>query len=95
MSYANFSRCRIVKCTFHKTDFTEASFSEAQFRDSVMRESTFVRTDFFRAPLADIDFTTCRLEALTLSQGCPELRKAIVGVSQAVDLAKMFGLVIR
>ena len=95
MSYANFGRCRMVKCRLDASDFSDASFSEAEFLEPALRESVFVRTDFFLTPLRGIDFTTCRLEGLTLSETASELRGAVVGAGQAIELAKMFGLIVR
>lgn len=83
------------ECRLDASDFSDASFSEAEFREPALRESVFVRTDFFRTPLRGIDFTTCRLEGLTLSETASELRGAVVGAGQAIELAKMFGLIVR
>ena len=52
-------------------------------------------TSFFHTPLAGIDFTSCELRALALSQESTELKGAVVDLYQAAELAKRLGLIIK
>ena len=51
--------------------------------------------NFFKTPLKGVDFTSCRLQAPTLSLGGPELRGAEVTLFQAAELAGQMGVIIK
>ena len=58
-------------------------------------DSELIRVNFFKTPLKGVDFTSCRLQAPTLSLGGPELRGAEVTLFQAAELAGQMGVIIK
>ena len=93
--YGNFSRCRCHKLRIEQSDLSEAVFSESILQEADFSESRFNRTTFFRTPLAGIDLTSCEINGLGLSDSAAELRRAVVSPAQAVELAKLLGVVVK
>ncbi|MEG2596733.1 MAG: pentapeptide repeat-containing protein, partial [Ruthenibacterium sp.] len=60
-----------------------------------LSESKFAGAEFFHTSLKDIDFTTCVLDAISVSDGAKELNGAIVNIHQAADLSALLGLIIK
>ena len=50
---------------------------------------------FFKTPLKGMDFTTCDIKGLVLSDECSEVRGAVMDLYQAAELAKRLGIVIK
>ena len=83
-------RVRLTGC-----DLSEGWLSGCRLRRFEVRDCRFIKTGFFKTDLEGIDFRTCRLEGITVSDTGRELRGAIVGPEQAVELARLLGLVVR
>ena len=47
---------------------------------------------FFHTPLSGLDFSTCGIEGLTVSESLSELRGLTIGAHQAIDLIKLLGV---
>lgn len=60
-----------------------------------MEDCRFIATDFFRTPLKDLDFTTCTLEGISVSDGGSELQGAVVNLYQAAELARLLGVIVK
>ena len=78
-----------------QVDLSEAFLAQCRHKGLVFRECTLMGTSFFGTLLYGLDFTRSRMEGIVVSDTGKELRGAIVNVSQAADLARVLGLVIR
>ena len=68
-------------------DFTEAEFDTCRFVNLWVDNVCFV-SEFFRTSLKDIDFSTCDIEEISISDTMEELKGVKVHLAQAVSLAK-------
>lgn len=94
MQYANFAKCRLSKIVIDESDFMESAFPEAHLMDFSPSKSRFSRSNFFRTPLKGVNWTTCEIEALGLSESAGELRQTIVNTAQAAELARLLGVIV-
>ncbi len=94
-NYAAFDSVRIERFLIDRSSFNESFFTSAFVRSVELRDSRLIGASFFRTPLKDIDFTSCILSNITVSDDKSELRGAIVTLDQAAELAKLLGVVIR
>ncbi len=92
---ANLTGASIEQAHFAAVDLSDAWFSECRHKGLVLEECTLIRTSFFKTMLKGLDFTTSRMEGITVSNSGEELRGAIVNVQQAAELARVLGVVIR
>lgn len=95
MVYSNFTKCRVngfkdMKSNFSRTFFAECSLSEIEFSQTSLQSS-----EFFMTSLMDLDFSTCNIDGIIVSDSREELRGIIVNEFQAIDLARMLGIVIK
>ena len=95
MQYSNFARCRLSKVKVEASDFTESAFPEANLLEFAPSESRFSRANFFHTPLKGVDWTTCEIDALGLSESAVELRNAVVNPVQAAELARLLGVIVK
>ena len=72
-----------------------AVFSQCRVKEVSWDRAGLSGASFFKTPLRGMDFTTCEIGGLVLSDGCEELRGAVVDLYQAAELAKRLGLVIK
>lgn len=93
--YANFSSSKIEKTKWTDSDFSHADFPSCKLKNFKVIRVRMAETSFFHTPLAGIDFTSCELRALALSQESTELKGAVVDLYQAAELAKRLGLIIK
>ena len=92
LRYGNLGESKLEKWQAERCDFTESFLTACQCKELVLRENRFVRTSFFQTPLRGIDFTSCELEEVFVSEDGTELAGAIVDVYQAAEFAKLLGL---
>lgn len=95
LSGANFSGGKL-----RQVDFSDSALDGSFFHDCLFTGVTFQNCDlsqagFVHTALKNVDFTTAQIGGLTLSEGFPELRGAVVDLFQAADLARRLGLVIK
>ncbi len=93
--YAGFDSVVCNDVAFEESDLTQCNFAACKWKKVILRGARCVGVSFFGTPLASVDFTTCTLEGITVSDTAAELRGAVVTALQAVDLARLLGLVIR
>lgn len=55
----------------------------------------FRKASFFKTSLKDIDFATCDIEEIIVSDTMEELKGVKVNLAQAVSLAKRLGIIIK
>lgn len=77
------------------TNFTEAGFSKCRFANFCVDCTCFRKVNFFKTSLKDIDFSTCDIEEIIVSDTMEELKGIKVHLAQAVSLVKRFGIVVK
>ena len=93
LRYGSFYECKLKQCEFTSCDFTFASVAQTSLQKTRFAESEFVETNFPQTSLKDIDFRTCVLEGILVTND--DLKGAIVSSSQASELAKLLGIIIK
>ena len=93
--YASFHSIKGELLLFDACDCNEAFFTSCKLKSIEWNKSSFVRVEFFRTPLKGFDFTSCNIENIVISSERSEIRGMIVNQMQAIDLAKLLGVVIR
>ncbi len=61
----------------------------------VFENNDFTEVSFFNTMLADIDFTSCIIDNIKVSENLKELKNGIFSVIQSVELAKLIGIIIK
>lgn len=105
INHVTFSECNFMGTGFdaaymsfvkmENMDFTEAGFSKCRFANFWADNVCFCKVNFFKTSLKDIDFSTCDIEEIVLSDTMEELKGAKVHLAQAVALAKRLGIVVK
>ncbi len=92
LHYGNLGESKLEKWKAEACDFTEGFFVSCQLKETLLQGNRFIRTSFFQTPLRGVDFTSCELEAVQVSEDGKELAGAVVDVYQAAEFAKLLGL---
>lgn len=105
INHVTFSECNFMGTGFdaahmsfvkmQNIDFTEAGFSKCRFANFWADDVCFCKANFFKTSLKDIDFSTCDIEEIVLSDTMEELKGVKVHLAQAVALAKRLGIVVK
>lgn len=93
--YAYFDNSKFNSVIFKLSDLSNVSFTEVRFQNVELDEVKLHNTCFFKTSLRDIDFTSCQMSKIGLSNDFRELRGAVVNLYQAADLAKLLGVVVK
>ena len=59
-----------------------------------LEDDRFVGTSFFHTKLVGLDFTSCQLEGIAISDAMTEVYGAKLGLYQAAALARRLGVII-
>ena len=94
LSYASLAKARLTDVLARADDFSHADLSEARLARTVFDDVRFPGTSFFRPSLAGIDFTTCQLADIVLSDAMGELKGCRMDLYQAAGIAQRLGVVI-
>ena len=94
LSYANLSETSIDWFQLRGTRLREAALQRAKLKNVQLTDCDLTRIDVFGTPLRGVDFTTCVFQVPVLSADYHELRGAVVSPEQAVDLARMLGVIV-
>ena len=94
LSYASLAKARLTDVLARADDFSHADLSEARLARTVFDDVRFTGTSFFRTSLAGIDFTTCQLADIVLSDAMGELKGCRMDLYQAAGIAQRLGVVI-
>lgn len=107
---SNQQHISILECNFHYANFQNTSFSHVHIKDSDMSQANisecklkswsldntrFANTQFFKTPLKGIDFSHSEIDGIILSDQFVELQGAKVNTVQAVNLAKLLGVIVK
>lgn len=95
MQYANFTQVFLEMVQFLKSGLQEASISSCKLKQCYWEECDLTRVDFFRTSLRNIDFSTCQIEGILMSDDYKELQGLTVNGFQAMELAKLLGLIVK
>lgn len=94
LAYGAFNRCRWWAFEAARCDFSGADMAEMDLHYVMLDDSRFVGTSFFRTPLRGIDFTTCQLEGVALSDTMAEIYGTKMNLYQAAGLARRLGVIV-
>lgn len=89
---AGFDASRMSYIMGNHTDFTEAGFSQCKFTNTDWMNVCFQKVEFFKTSLKDMNFSSCNIEGIIISDNMSELKGMKVNLFQAVDLAKRLGI---
>ena len=67
-------------------------FEECSLSGFSLAGAGFARVSFFQTPLKEIDFTASDITGITVS--LHELRGAVISAVQAVELARLLGVIV-
>ena len=101
-NHVSFSHCSAPYVIFSGSKFHHASFSESDMRRCAaencaygfteFNQCNFTEAEFHQSKLRDIDLSTCGINGIRLTGN--ELRGAVVNSMQAVELAKLLGVIV-
>lgn len=93
-AYGAFNRSlwKIVRA--HTCDFSSADMTEMELHGISLADDRFVGTSFFRTKFVGLDFTSCQLEGIAISDAMTEVYGAKLGLYQAAALARRLGVII-
>lgn len=96
----NFKLSNLDSCRFDHVSICETSMEHGNITACKMKDIQVLRTDFtlasfFKTPLRGIDFTECTIDRITVSEELSELKGVIINPYQAVELAKLLGVIIK
>jgi len=92
-AYANFANAKLKTVLIHETDLSDANFEECKLQELELDDVKLIHASFFRTPLKGVDFTNAWIDRMIVSG--EELKGAIVNASQAADLARLLGLIVK
>ena len=91
--YAQFSDGTLRRSEFMETQLTDADFRSTNLENTRWIRSNLSRADLTGAKLKGADLCGAAIDGLIVS--APDVAGAIVSATQAMDLARLLGLVIR
>lgn len=91
--YGNFSFSNFKDSSFHTCNLSNSSMQENTFLRFCFEECNLSYTNFFKTSLATIDLSSCIIDGIVANQS--DLKGVIVDMYQAVELTKLFGIVIK
>ena len=91
-----FDNAGFTRCTFKNCKLTGASFMEANLEHVTLTDCTldFGAFNRCRTPLLGLDFSTCQLEGVALSDTMAEIYGTKMNVYQAAALARRLGVIV-
>lgn len=93
-AYGAFNRCLWKTVRAHTCDFSSADMTEMELHSTALKDDRFVGTSFFRTKLVGLDFTSCQLEGIAISDAMTEVYGAKLGLYQAAALARRLGVIV-
>jgi uncharacterized protein YjbI with pentapeptide repeats len=91
--FANLHEAKLDRVDFTDCILTEAALEALNARQLTFDSCDLTRASLFRTPMKGIDMTTCTLDGILVN--LPDLRGMIVSPTQAMNLAKLLGLVVK
>lgn len=75
--------------------FNYGFLSEMKMKKIKLDNVNFSNTDFFKTPLKGIDFSSCIIENIRVSDNYSELRGMQLSITQTMDIALIIGIKIK
>ena len=91
--YAQISDGKLHTCEFKASNFAEADFRNADLEGTIFTQAILTRADFSHSKLSGVDLGGADIDGIIV--GPEEVRGAIVNAPQAMDLARLLGLIIK
>jgi uncharacterized protein YjbI with pentapeptide repeats len=91
--YAQITDGKLHTCEFRNSNFAEADFRNTDLEGTIFTQAVLTRADFSRSMLRGADFRGADIDGIIV--GPEEVRGAIVSPTQAMDLARLLGLIIK
>ncbi|NIZ49340.1 pentapeptide repeat-containing protein, partial [Clostridioides difficile] len=91
--YSNFSFSKFKIVSILDSNFENSVFQEVKGDNLVFEYTNLKKANFNGTKLSGIDFTTNNIEGIEI--GIDDIRGAIFDVSQAIDLTKLMGIIIK
>ena len=93
--YANFDDSKLEYMEITGSDLTGAILGNCRLNEFTLEQNRLDNVTFLHTSLKDLDLRENQFHTLVVSDSCYELRGALVSPWQAVELARLFGLVIK
>ena len=93
--YANLDESKLEYAEIKESDFSSAIISNCRLMDFHALNTRLDGVVFFRTALKGIDLSENQIEGISVSDSAYELRGAVISPWQAIELARIFGLVIK
>lgn len=93
-AYSAFNQCLWKTVRARTCDFSSTDMTEMELHGISLEDDRFVGTSFFHTKLVGLDFSTCQLEGITISDAMTEVYGAKLGLYQAAALARRLGVII-
>ena len=93
LSYTNFYKVNMRNVIIYESEFYDSTFNESKFTKLSQDRNVYKKVQFIETLLSGIDFSTSSIEGLTV--GMKEIKGGIFNEFQAVELAKLLGIVIK
>ncbi len=95
LKYTIFDNCIMNKFNILKSNMNFGGIINSKLKYIVFENNDFTEVSFFNTMLADIDFTSCIIDNIKVSENLKELKNGIFSVIQSVELAKLIGIIIK
>lgn len=92
LRYASFSGAKWQNVTIDNCCCAEGVFSSMELKRIVLKDVDFTKTVFFKTPLKGVDFSSCQLGGITVSDSLSELYGAKISSFQAADIVSLLGV---
>lgn len=89
----DYSKWNTVRAT--ENDMSSANFYQCEFTQFQFGDTRLCGAVFFKTPLKGMNLTNAQIDGLVVSDRLEELKGAEVNLLQAVELAKLLGVIIR
>lgn len=95
MEYVNFDDSKLECFLVEDSDMENGNFAQCRCKQVWWNGVRLKNASFFKTPLKGMDFTTCEIKGIVLSDECSEVRGAVMDLYQAAELAARLGVVIK
>lgn len=93
--YVNFDGAALECVRWARTGLGHAFLTNCKLKQAVFAETDLIGVNFTHTALKGVDLTHSQLAAVTVSGDMVELAGAVVSPQQAVELARLLGLVVK
>ncbi|MBE6033992.1 MAG: pentapeptide repeat-containing protein [Clostridiales bacterium] len=93
--YGVFTYSLLKDCNIADSDFSESFIDNCKIKKLNLDKVNLIRTNLCKTPLKGIDLRSAQIDGIILSAEAKELYGAVVELSQAAELAKILGIIIK